>query len=317
MNLARRGGACYPARMSSAVQLAPPRQNVLQGIGFMLAGVFLFAANDTLGKIMLSTYTVSQLMVVRGAVALAIMLPVLRRHGLPLLMRRDRPGLQLLRFVVAPAEASLFFWALITLPIADVITYYQAAPIWVTALSAFLLGERVGWRRWSAVLAGFAGVVLALHPGGSISLGAVSALAGSVGYALYLIVTGKLRSTPRSVLMAQQALATLLYGAGLMVFEGWTMPGPVDAGLMLVLGLGSLGGNLCVNLALRLGPAVSIVPFQYTMLLWGIALGWVVFGDLPGASGLVGAAMIVGAGLFILLREHRLAVRRVREAGSP
>ena len=295
--------------MSSAAQLATPRHNVLRGIGFMIAGVFLFAANDTLGKIMLGTYTVSQLMVVRGAVALLVMLPVLWRQGLPILVRRDRPGLQLLRFVLAPAEASLFFWALITLPLADVITYYQAAPIWVTALSVFLLRERVGWRRWTAVFVGFAGVVLALHPEGSVSLGALSALAGSVGYALYLIVTGKLATTPRAVLMAQQALATLLYGAAIMLFEGWAMPDRTDALLMVVLGLGSLAGNLCVNLSLRLGPAVSIVPFQYTMLLWGIVFGWVVFGDLPGVSGVAGAALIVGAGLFILLREHRLAAR--------
>ncbi len=220
-------------------------------------------------------------MLVRGVVGLAVMLPQLNRAGLPLLVTGDRPWLQLLRFALAPAEASLFFWALITLPLAEVITYYQASPIWVTVLSAFLLGEHVGWRRWTAVFIGFCGVVVALHPAaGPMSLGALSALLGSFLYAGFLIATGRLPTIPASVLMAQQLFATVL---------------------MLVLGFGSLSGNLCVNMALRLGPAVSIVPFQYTMLLWGILLGFLVFGGLPGASGLSGAAIIIAAGLFILL----------------
>lgn len=277
----------------------------------MSVGMFLFAANDTLGKQLLGTYTVGQLMLVRGIVGLGIMLPVLARAGLPLLVASNGPRLQLLRFALAPAEASLFFWALITLSLAEVITYYQAGPIWVTALSAFLLGERVGWRRWAAVLVGFFGVIIALHPATAPpSLGAFSALLGSLLYAGFLIATGRLSSIPQPVLMAQQLLATVLFGAGFVLFQGWTAPGPLDAAMLLVLGLGSLGGNMCVNLALRLGPAVTIVPFQYTMLLWGIMLGFLVFGELPGAAGLAGAAIIVAAGLFIVLREHRLATAR-------
>jgi len=273
----------------------------------MCLAVFLFAANDTLGKILLQTYTVGQTMIVRGAIGLAVLLPLLHRHRLPILIREDRPRLQLIRFALAPAEASLFFWALITMPLADVITYYQAAPIWVTALSAFFLRERVGWRRWTAVCAGFGGVVLALHPQGAPSIGALGALVGSVLYAGYLIATGRLTTIPRLVLTAQQLLATMLYGCVVTAFEGWTWPDPADAGLMVVLGLGSLAGNLCVNVALRLGPAISIVPFQYTMLLWGVIFGWMFFGDIPGVPVLAGAAIIVGAGLFILVREHRLA----------
>ena len=282
----------------------------------MSLGMFLFAANDSLGKMLVGTYSVGELMLVRGFTGLAITLPVLRRNRLPLLLRGYRPGLQLLRFLLSPAEASLFFWALISLPLAEVITYYQASPIWVTALSAVFLRERVGWRRWSAICIGFGGVVVALHPAvGSVSLGGLSALLGSFLYAGFLIATERLPQVPRAVLMAQQLLATVLFGCVVVAVEGWTMPGPRDAALMLVLGVGSLAGNSCVNYALRLGPAVSIVPFEYTMLLWGILLGFLVFGDLPGAAALVGAAIIVGAGLFILIREHRLAMSAA-DAGS-
>lgn len=93
----------------------------------MVLGSFLFAANDALGKQLVGTFTVGQLMLVRGVVGLAVMLPLLRSPGLPLLVTSDRPRLQLLRFALAPAEACLFFWVLITLPLAEVITYYQAS----------------------------------------------------------------------------------------------------------------------------------------------------------------------------------------------
>lgn len=295
--------------MASPAPLIQTRQNVLRGIGFMLLGMFLFALNDTLGKQLIGIYTLGQLTLIRGVAGLAIMLPLLWRTGLPPLDTSYRPRLQLLRFVLSPAEACLFFYALISLPLAEVITYYQAGPIWVTALSA-LLGERVGWRRWTAVFAGFCGVLIALHPTTGLSAGALAALLGSVLYAGFLVVTGRLPGLHRSVLMVQQLCATLLMGAGLVLLQGWVAPGPVDAGLMLVLGLGSLAGNLCVNLALRLGPAITIVPFQYTMLFWGILLGFLVFGDVPGIAGLAGAGIIVGAGLYIMIREHRLAQAR-------
>lgn len=158
---------------------------------------------------------------------------------------------------------------------------------------------------------GFCGVLIALHPTTGLSIGALAALLGSFLYAGFLVATGRLPGLHRSVLMVQQLCATLLLSAGLVLFQGWVAPGPADAGLMLVLGLGSLAGNLCVNLALRLGPAITIVPFQYTMLFWGILLGFLVFGDIPGIASLIGAGVIVGAGLYILLREHRLAQVRV------
>ena len=286
---------------------APARHDVLRGIGFMLAGMFLFAVNDSLGKHLLGRYAVGELMLVRGAAGLAVMLPLLWRAGLPLLVRGRQPGLQWLRFALSPAEAGLFFWALATLPLAEVMTYYQAGPIWATAISAFVLRERVGWRRWAAVGVGFAGAGVALHPAGGLSLGAGSALLGSVLYAGFLVATARLPAIPRPVLMAQQLVATLLFGAAIVPFQGWAPPGPLDFGLMLALGFGSLAANLCVNMALRLGPAASIVPFQYTMLPWGIALGYLLFGTLPGLAGLAGAVVIVAAGLFIVAREQRLA----------
>ena len=185
--------------------------------------------------------------------------------------------------------------------------YYMAGPIYVTALSPFLLGERVGWRRWTAVAIGFGGVVLALHPApGSVGFGAVCALAGSFCYALFLLTTRKLAGTPATVLISGQLLCALLLGAVLVAAGGWKPPGPADLALMLLLGLGSLGGNLCVNQSLRLAPAATVVPFQYMLILWGMLFGYLFFGEVLGPLPLAGAGVIVGAGLFIFIREQQL-----------
>jgi S-adenosylmethionine uptake transporter len=280
------------------------------GIAMMLVGVLLFAVNDTLGKWLVGAYTVGQLLLVRSIAGLCLMAPFIRQAGPHAFLRPARPRLQLLRVVFSTLETSLFFWALTELPLAEVMTYYMAGPIYVTALSPFLLGERVGWRRWSAVAVGFCGVVLALHPSpGSLSFGAICALTGSFSYACFLIATRKLAGTPGTVLMTVQLLAALAFGAALVLAQGWTPPGALDLVLMLMLGAGSLAGNLCVNQALRIAPASVVVPYQYTLILWGMLFGYVFFGEVIGPLTLAGAAIIIGAGLFIFLREQQLRGR--------
>ncbi len=276
-------------------------------IGLMLLGVLLFAVNDTLGKWLVGAYTVGQLMLMRSISGLLAMSPSMVRVGPAAFLLPSRPGLQLLRVAFSTAESSLFFWALRDLKLAEVMTYYMAGPIYVTALSPFLLGERVGWRRWTAVAVGFCGVVLALHPSpGSISVGAVCALAGSFGYALFLLTTRKLAGTQGTVLVTYQLLTALTFGAVLVLSGGWVSPGWLDLALMLLLGLGSLGGNLFVTQSLRMAPASVVVPYQYTLILWGMLFGYLFFGEVIGPLPLAGAGIIVGAGLFIFLREQAL-----------
>jgi S-adenosylmethionine uptake transporter len=285
------------------------------GIALMLLGVLFFAINDTLGKWLVGAYSVGQLLLVRSIAGLCVMAPFDRRIGPAPFLRPPRPGLQLLRVAFSTLETSLFFWALTELPLAEVMTYYMAGPIYVTALSPFLLGERVGWRRWTAVGIGFCGVVLALHPSpGSLSFGAVCALVGSFSYACFMVATRKLAGTRGEVLMTYQLAAALAFGAVLVAVQGWTPPGAVDLVLMLFLGVGSLVGNLCVNQSLRVAPASVVVPYQYTLILWGMLFGYLFFGEVMGPLTLAGAAIIIGAGLFIFLREQQL--RRRPPAGS-
>ena len=276
------------------------------GVAMMLLGVLLFAVNDALGKWLVGTYTVGQLLLVRSVAGLCALAPFIHRAGPYALLRMPRPALQALRVVFSTLEGSLFFWALTELPLAEVMTYYMAGPVYVTALSPFLLGERVDWCRWAAVAVGFGGVALALHPSpGAVSPGAVCALVGGFSYALFMVATRKLAGTPGAALMTAQLLAALLFGGALVLAGGWTPPGPVDLALMLLLGVGSLCGNLCVNQSLRLAPASVVVPYQYTLILWGMLFGYVFFGEVVGPLTLAGAGLIVGAGLFIFLREQQ------------
>jgi drug/metabolite transporter (DMT)-like permease len=280
------------------------------GIVMMLLGVLFFALNDTMGKWLLGTYAVGQLMLVRSISGLCVMVPAIHRVGLGGFRDAPRPGLQLVRAGFSTLEASLFFWGVSTLPLAEVMTYYMAGPIYVTALSPLLLGEQVGWRRWAAIAVGFCGVALALRPSlGSLSVGAVCALAGSFFYALFLVTTRKLAAVPGAVLMTGQLVSSLIFGAALVLAHGWTSTGPTDFALMLLLGIGSLLGNLCVNQSLRLAPATTVVPYQYTLILWGMLFGYAFFGEMIGPLTTVGAGTIVASGLFIFLREQQLGRR--------
>src|SRR5216683_738770 len=183
---------------------ADERSARLAGIGLMLLSIFMFSFGDALGKFMVATYSVGQLLWLRACAALLVLSPMIWRHRAEL-MRLERPWLQLLRVTLSTLEIAAFFLAAAYLPLADVVTYYQTTPIFVTALSAIMLREHVGWRRWSAVLIGFCGVVIALRPSSqTVSWPAVIALGGSLSFALLMLITRSLRATPDIV---RQSLA--------------------------------------------------------------------------------------------------------------
>jgi drug/metabolite transporter (DMT)-like permease len=144
-----------------------PLSPAAPGIALMLLGMFLFSLNDALGKWLVATYAVGQVLLLRSAVALVVLGPVLWRWGLPRLLDVERPGLQAARVLFSTGEVFCFYWAVTLLPLADAMTFWMAAPILVAAASPFLLGERVGARRWALIAAGFAGVLLALRPFGA------------------------------------------------------------------------------------------------------------------------------------------------------
>src|ERR1700738_2750208 len=277
----------------------------LAGIGLMLLSIFIFSFGDALGKFMVATYSVGQLLWLRACAALILLSPMIWRHRGEF-VRLERPWLQLLRVMLSTLEVAAFFLAAVYLPLADVITYYLACPIFVTALSASVLREHVGWRRWSAVLIGFCGVLIALRPSSqTVSWPTMIALGGSLSFAVLMLITRALRATPDIVLASSQFMGPCVLGA-LLPPIGWVTPSLGSLGLFAAAGCISAGALLCVNRSLKLAPASVVVAYQYSMIIWAVMFGYVVFGDVPSIATILGASIIIGAGLYIFLRERDL-----------
>ena len=286
----------------------------LAGVGLMLLSIFRFSFGDALGKFLVATYAVGQLLWLRACAALLLLSPMIWRNRAHYL-RLERPWLQLLRVTLSTLEVAAFFLAAVYLPLADVITYYLAGPIFVTALSAVVLREHVGWRRWTAILVGFCGVLIALRPSAqTISWPALIALGGSLSFAVLMLITRSLRATPDIVMASSQFVGTFLLGALMSPF-GWVTPDAGSLVLFAAAGCISVSALFCVNRSLKLAPASVVVPYQYSMIIWAVIFGFVVFGDVPSPATIIGASIIIGAGLYIFLRERKLG--RSDEAVSP
>jgi drug/metabolite transporter (DMT)-like permease len=187
------------------------------------------------------------------------------------------------------------------------VTFYLAGPIYVALLSRPFLGEVITPARWAAIAVGFVGVVIALNPGGA-ALGwpALIAVGGSLAFAGMMVVTRKLKGTPDTTLVFWQTAAALGLGAVLAPFA-WVTPSLRDFGLLALLGVVAMYAHILTNRALKLAPASTVAPYQYTLIVWAIILGFIVFGDLPSLHTMVGALVIVAAGVFIFIDEQRSA----------
>jgi drug/metabolite transporter (DMT)-like permease len=283
-------------------------------IAVMLLAMLMFTLNDVMGKWLVATYSVGQVLLIRSAAAMIVLSPFLWRDGLKPLFAVERPGMQALRVLLSSAEVYCFYFAVITLPLADVMTYWLAAPIYVAAMSPFLLGERVGWRRWLAILIGFGGVVIALEPSAAtLTAPALISIVGSFCFAFMMLSGRALRGTPDTTLVFWQIVGAGLFGIVTAPF-GWVTPTAFDLALLGLLGVVAMVAHMLVNRALKLADAAVVAPFQYTLLFWAVIFGFIVFGDIPRPAMLVGAAVIVAAGLFIFFRERMLEKQGLRHA---
>ena len=287
----------------SSASLFKGGNTLLVGALLMMVGDFMFALNDAMGKWLVASFSVGQVVLIRSIGAFIVLGPMIARQGTGTLVRLERPWAQFLRVVMATMDTVLFYAAVVYLPLADVMTFYMAGPIYVAAFSHLLLGEKVGWRRWLAILIGFCGVVIALRPSSaSLSWSSLFALAGSVSFALSLVLNRLLRATSDGTLVTWQTLGALVAGAVLSI-GAWRSPTGFDLGAMLLLGVVSCLAHLMITRALKLAPASALAPLHYSLLLWAVVFGLAFFGDVPDRQILLGSAVIVLAGLFIFHRQ--------------
>jgi drug/metabolite transporter (DMT)-like permease len=300
-----------PAITSLATATRPP-DRVGLGIGLTLLSFSLFATSDMLSKLLIERYPVGE---IAGLSACFSLLPVtlmVARGGDWGALRPRRPLLVALRAALAAASTMLFYFAIRGLPLADAYALVFTGPLWVTALSVPLLGETVGWRRWTAVAVGFAGVLVALRPGfGGFAFGQLAALTAAFTFSLSLIVLRRLghgESSP--ALIASLLLAMLVISIPGML-SAFRPPAPLDLAMIAVNGLLIGTAHIGLVLAFRQAPPSIIAPFQFSQMIWGVLFGLLVFGNAPDGPSMVGAAIIIASGLYTLWRE---AARRGRAA---
>lgn len=203
------------------------------------------------------------------------------------------------------------FLALQTLQLAETISIYFFAPMVITALAVPLLGERVGWRRWIAVLVGFVGVLVIARPGlGTFGIGHLYSISSMLSYCFYVIMTrrmGTVESTESLIFYSALAPTVLMFPA-VPLYASLPQDGLQWTLLLLIGAVGGFGHYLLI-LAYKQASTSALAPYPYSQMVWMIALGWLIFGDLPDGWTLAGAAIIVSSGLYIVHREHRLRLR--------
>jgi drug/metabolite transporter (DMT)-like permease len=291
-----------PASIAHTLQSSTARTGVL----LMLLGMLMFSLNDVMGKWLVATYSVGQVVFIRSIAALIVLAPFIWFNGPKKIVQVDRPWVQAARVILSTAEVFAFYFAVVYLPLADVMTYWLAAPIYVAAISPLVLKEPVGWRRWCAIIVGFIGVVIALEPSSqALTPQAIISIFGSVAFAFMLLLGRSLRGTPDTTLVFWQIIGAGLAGLVAVVFE-WTPVTMRDLLLLGLLGIVAMLAHVLVNRALKLADAATVAPLQYTLLFWAILFGWMVFGDVPRMSMLIGSGFIIASGLFIFFREQQL-----------
>jgi drug/metabolite transporter (DMT)-like permease len=292
------------------------RRQRLTGIALMCAAVATFSCLDATGKYLLRYMDPLQIVWARyfGAFVLAfIFLNPLTR---PKMMRTTRPFLQVGRSTLLLGSTALSVFALRYLQLDEALAILFSTPLLVALLCVPLLGEWVGWRRWTAISVGFLGVLIVARPGfGGLHPAALLTFAGAVCYALYAISTRVLARTDSSE-------TTLFYsnlvGAVAMlpiVPFVWSAPqSALVVALMVLIGALGSGGHYLLIRGHRLAPASTLAPFIYTQMIWTTALGFLVFGDVPHYWTIVGGSIVIVSGLYLL---HRETVRGKTEPSAP
>jgi drug/metabolite transporter (DMT)-like permease len=289
--------------------------NPLRGVALLVAATFLFSTSDALAKILGTRLPVIEVGWFRY-IAFVLMMVAVNPGSLRAAARVRSVKLQVLRGVTLVSSAILFILALKFMALADAASVGFVSPLMITALSVPLLGEVVGLRRWIAILVGFLGVLVVIRPGtGAFHPAALLVMGSSLTWAFASILTRRMAAT-------EDSRATLLWSAsvGLVLLTcavpfGWQTPSLDTLVLNLVMGVVASAGQYLMVLAYRHAGASLLAPFSYAQLIWATGFGFLFFGTLPDRMTLLGAAIIVGSGMYTIHRERvRARERRMQPA---
>ncbi|MCZ4353700.1 DMT family transporter [Roseovarius aestuarii] len=283
----------------------------------MMAAMAGLTLNDAFLKSMSGQVPLYQLLFLRGVfTALAVAVIAWRMRAFSYRIARRDWGFIAIRTATEVTAAYFFMTALFNMPLANVVAIMQAVPLTITLAAALFLKEPLGWRRMSAIIVGFVGVLLIVRPGSE----------GFNAYSLYCLgavvcVTLRDLSTRRLSREVPSLMVTLVATIAVMVAFGtasltqdWQPMDTREWGLLLTASVFAIGAYLSSIMAMRIGEISFVSPFRYTALIWGLILGWLMFGDWPAPIVLLGAAIVAGSGVFTLYREARLRRRTPKPA---
>ena len=294
--------------MQNLTPSAPPASTPMRGVVCMLLGVILLVLNDALIKTLTLGYPVGQLLFLRGLFVIPWVLMLAHRAGGPRALRVINIRGQAWRGACVIAGSFLFVSGLRHLPLADAVAISFTGPLFITAMAPYALGERVGWRRRGAVLAGFLGVLIMARPGGEALQWAVllplgAALCGGVRD----LITRRIARSETTVSMLFVTTSVVMLAGLATVPLGWAPLRAADLWTFAASGVLVAGAHYLMIEAFRHGEAALVAPFKYSTMVWAVLFGYLFFGELPDTWTLAGAAVVVLAGLYILHRETRKA----------
>jgi drug/metabolite transporter (DMT)-like permease len=293
---------------------AAPTNRPAAGIGYIVIAMALFTGMDALAKWMVADFSIFQILAMRGIFSIILLLPFLvRGKGITGVLRTRNLKGQILRSLLGVGAMFGFFTALRQMQLADAVAIGFSGSLFMAALSVPLLGERVGPRRWAAILVGFCGVLIIVQPGSStFQAASLLVLLSALFYALMMIATRWLSRTESNVSMVfYHSLVATLIGVVVLPFV-WVKPTPVDWVLFAFMGLFATLAHLAIAQAFRSAPVAVVGPFEYSTLLWATIIGFFVWQEVPGSNVWYGSVLLVAAGIYILYRETKLAAEARR-----
>jgi drug/metabolite transporter (DMT)-like permease len=299
------------------------------GATILVFGLFLFSIQDVIIKYFSGDFSVLQIVYTRGIFAMILLLVLFyfMREQIPLISKR--PLLMLCRGLFGFSSYTCYYLAVAAMPLAEVVTITFTMPLIVTAMSALILREKVGIRRWGAVVVGFAGILIILSPQGEFNPLAVGfAFLAAITYATQTIFTRFLGSHDHPLTIAFNAIFVFTCASGILsllmhiglltvasshpslAFFGrdWIMPGGQDLLLMLAIGVIAAVGFYCLSQAYCVSEASAIAPFEFTYILWAVFFGYLLWDEMPAATTYIGILVLVSSSLYIWYRERHIGL---------
>ncbi|MEW6370155.1 MAG: DMT family transporter [Pseudomonadota bacterium] len=271
----------------------------------MLIAVFMFSLMDTAMKLLAAHYPAMQVAALRSLSSLPLVCAYVAWRGGFRSMLRVRWSLQVLRAVLGIGMLALFAYGLKQLSLAEAYSVFFIAPALITAMSVFFLKETVNLARWIAIVVGLAGVLVVLRPegGGFLTLGGLAILGSAVCYAISAIAARILARTDSSEQIMFWLMLMMAAGATALAAPEWVSVDPGHLWLLCALAVSGFFGQLAITEAFSHGEASVVAPFEYSALAWGVAIDWLLWQTLPDSYTLVGAAIIIGSGLYLIRHE--------------